>query len=255
MDILARLAGADGACLLGTWVKLPTLETLEMLGHAGFDFVVIDMEHGVHSHESVYRLIFAAQAMKMSAIVRLADRSGNDVQRVLDAGADGIMVPRVREPAEAARLGTDAIFSPQGQRGLGSTSRAGRWGLIPLSDYLLKGREATLRMIQLEDLPALERVEEFVAVPEINGLFLGLGDLFLSSGLPPTHPTVQALVARALAAAQRRGIPCGIAVGTAEEAARYREMGFPIIMISNDCTLFGRAAAQLVRTARGPTSP
>jgi 2-keto-3-deoxy-L-rhamnonate aldolase RhmA len=183
--------------------------------------------------------------------VRLADRSGSDVQRVLDAGADGIMVPRVREPAEAAGLAADAIFSPDGQRGLGSTSRAGRWGLIPMSEYLDKGRHATLRMIQLEDLAALQRVEEFVAVPEVNGIFLGLGDLFLSTGMPATHPTVQALAARALAAATGRGIPCGIAVGTAEEVARYRQMGFPMIMISNDCTLFGRAAAHIVKTARG----
>lgn len=249
MNIVAAL-GQAGAQMLGTWVKLPTLETMEMLGHAGFDCVVIDTEHGPHGHETVYRLIFAAQAMGMGALVRLPDRSGSDVQRVLDAGADGILVPRVLDVDEARRVGRQAIHSPAGDRGLGSTSRAGRWGMTPTGDYLARGRDATLRMVQLEDWEALDRVEAFVDVEEINGIFLGLGDLMLSSGKSPSDPAVQALVDRALAAAQARGIPCGVAVGTAEEAKRHLDRGFPLVMIGNDCTMFGRAAAGLITAAR-----
>ena len=249
MNVVARLR-EPGARLLGTWVKLPTLETMEMLGHAGFDLVVIDTEHGSHGQETTYRLIFAAQAMGMAALVRLPDRSGSDVQRVLDAGADGVLVPRVMSSAEAGMVARQAIHSPQGERGLGSTSRAGRWGMIPMADYLQRGREATLRMVQLEDWSAIEEVEAVVETKEINGIFLGLGDLMLSSGKPPSHPDVQALVARALAAAQRRGLPCGIAVGTGEEAKEHFDQGFPLVMVSNDCTMFGRAAAALVGSAR-----
>lgn len=250
MDLVAALT-RPGAQVLGTWVKLPSLETMEMLGHAGFDCVVIDTEHGVHGHETTYRLIVAAQASGMGALVRLPDRTGSDVQRVLDAGADGILVPRVLDPDEARRVGRHAIHAPAGERGLGSTSRAGRWGLIPMSDYLARGRDATLRMVQLEDWPALDQVEAFVDVEEINGIFLGLGDLMLSSGRPPSDPAVQALVDRARVAAQRRGIPCGVAVGNADEAKRYLDRGFPLVMISNDCTIFGRAAAGLIAQTRG----
>ena len=250
MDIIAKLA-EPGAQLLGTWVKLSTLETMEMLGHAGFDAVVIDTEHGSHGHETVYRLIFAAQAMGMAALVRVPDRSGSDIQRVLDAGADGILVPRVQSLDEVRRVGRHAMHSPGGDRGLGSTSRAGRWGMVPMADYIERGRSATLRMIQLEDWDALEQVEAVVDVTEINGIFLGLADLMLSSGKPPSDPAVQALVDRAFRAATARGIPCGIAVGSGDEAKRYLDRGFKLVMVGNDCTMFGRAAAALVTSARG----
>lgn len=244
-DFLARTRSPE-ARTVGTWVKLPTIETMEMLGHAGFDFVIIDMEHGPHTHEIVYRLIFAAQAMGMSALVRLADASAADAQRVLDAGADGVLVPRVTSLEAAAATMDRLVFSPAGDRGLGSTSRAGRWGMIPLSDYLERGAARTLRMVQLEDLAALEQVEAFVDVEGVNGVFLGLADLMLSSGLKPADPAVQALAARALKACEARGIPCGVAVGTAADGLAYRDMGFRMVTVSNDCTLFGKAAQAAV---------
>lgn len=250
VDIVSRL-NVTGASLLGTWVKLSTLETMEMLGHAGFDFVVIDSEHGPHTHENIYRLVVMAQAMGMSALVRLPSKFSEDVQRILDAGADGVLLPRVLSPEEALQSTLKLVFSPEGERGLGSTSRAGKWGMAPMADYLEKGRSQTLRMIQLEDLDAIERVEEFCDIAPVNGIFLGLGDLMLSSGLKPSDPRVQKLVEKAFEVTERKGIPCGIATGTAEEGRRYREMGFRMVMVSNDCTLFGRAAASIADEFHG----
>lgn len=250
VDIVSRLNVA-GASLLGTWVKLSTLETMEMLGHAGFDFVVIDTEHGPHTHEGVYRLIVTAQSMGMSALVRLPSKFSEDAQRVLDAGADGLLLPRVQSPEEALQATSNLVFSPEGERGLGSTSRAGKWGMAPLGEYLEKGRTQTLRMVQLEDLDAIERVEEFCDVDPVNGVFLGLGDLMLSSGLKPSDPRVQALVEKAFEVTERKGVPCGIATGTAEEGRRYREMGFRMVMVSNDCTLFGKTVAGVANIFHG----
>src|SRR3954471_18372081 len=84
--------------MIGTWVKIPSLETVELLGHAGFDFVVIDLEHAPHSMDLAYRLIFAAQACGMAALVRLPDHRGGEIQRLLDSGADGLLVPRIDSP-------------------------------------------------------------------------------------------------------------------------------------------------------------
>ena len=232
--------------MLGTWVKLSTLETMEMLGLAGFDAVVIDTEHGSHSHETVYKLIFAAQAMGMGALVRLPDLSNSDAQRALDAGADGVLLPRVTTPEIAADVVAGLVFAPDGSRGLGSTSRAGKWSMRPMADYLDRGRNQTLRMIQLEDLDAIENVEAFCSVPGVNGIFLGLGDLMLSSGLPPRDPKVVALVEKAREVTMRHGLVCGVAAGAAPDAARYRDMGFDLVMVSNDCTIFGRAAQAIV---------
>jgi 2-dehydro-3-deoxyglucarate aldolase/4-hydroxy-2-oxoheptanedioate aldolase len=236
--------------LLGTWVKIPSLETIELLGHAGFDFVVIDMEHAPYSLDLAYRLIFAAQAVGMAALVRLPDHSGSSIQPLLDGGTDGLLVPRVTGLDVADAITRKMVFSPRGERGLGLTSRAGRWGLGQMSDYLARGDEQCLRMIQLEDWDMLEAAANFAALEHVGGIFIGHGDLFLSSGMPAGDPAVRDLTARVLAATNEAGIASGVAVPTPAEAREYLAMGFSMVMVSNDATLFGRAAADAVEAVR-----
>lgn len=243
-------ARSAGRGLLGTWVKIPSLETVELLGHAGFDFVVIDMEHAPLALDRVYELIFAAQRSGLAALVRLPDQLGTTVQPLLDAGADGLLVPRVTSLEIATAITSRMVFAPSGERGLGATSRAGRWGLMPLADYLTRGDQQCLRMIQLEDWATLEAAAKFAALEHVNGVFVGLGDLFLSSGRSANSPEVQALVRTVLDATKDAGVLSGIAVGTPAEAKQYLSLGYSLVMVSNDATLFGRAAAELVRGTR-----
>jgi 2-dehydro-3-deoxyglucarate aldolase/4-hydroxy-2-oxoheptanedioate aldolase len=243
-------ARSAGRGLLGTWVKIPAFETVELLAHAGFDFVVIDMEHSPLALDRVYELIFATQRMGMAALVRLPDQLGTPVQPLLDAGADGLLVPRVASTEIAAAITARMVFGPAGERGLGFTSRAGRWSLMPLPEYLKHGDEQCLRMIQLEDWATLEAAAQFAALKHVNGLFVGLGDLFLSSGKAANTPEVQALVRKVLTATQEAGILSGIAAGTPPEARQYLAMGYSLVMVSNDATLFGKAAAEIARASR-----
>jgi 2-keto-3-deoxy-L-rhamnonate aldolase RhmA len=220
-----RVRGA-GRGLLGTWVKIPAFETVELLAHAG------------------------SQRMGMAALVRLPDHLGSSIQPLLDAGADGLLVPRIASIEMAAQVTARMVFAPRGERGLGFTSRAGRWALRPLPEYLRHGDEQCLRMVQLEDWASLEAAADYAALPHVNGLFLGLGDLFLSSGQAAGTPAVQALVASTLRAAQAAGKLSGIAAGTPEEARKYLAMGYSLVMVSNDATLFGKAAEQVVAATR-----
>lgn len=240
----------SGRGLLGTWVKIPAFETVELLAHAGFDFVVLDMEHSPLSLGRVYELIFATQQLGMAALVRLPDHLGSPVQPLLDAGADGLLVPRIASLDVASAITARMVFSPAGERGLGFTSRAGRWSLMPLPEYLERGDKQCLRMIQLEDWATLESAPKFAALKHVNGLFVGLGDLFLSSGKPASSPEVQALVGNVLKATKDAGILSGIAAGTPAEAKGYLDMGYSLVMVSNDATLFGKAAAEMVRASR-----
>jgi 2-keto-3-deoxy-L-rhamnonate aldolase RhmA len=233
--------------LLGTWVKIPSLETVELLGHAGFDFVVIDMEHAPHAPDMAYRLIFAAQALGMAALVRLPDHTGALVQPLLDGGADGLLVPRMTSVAVADEITRRMVFAPAGDRGLGHTSRAGRWGLGDMHGYLARGNDQCLRMVQLEDWASLEAAADFAALPHVNGIFIGHGDLFLSSGKPPSDPAVTALTTQVLQVARGAGVFCGAAAGSPAEAREYLTQGFSLVMVSNDTTLFGKAAADAVR--------
>jgi 2-dehydro-3-deoxyglucarate aldolase/4-hydroxy-2-oxoheptanedioate aldolase len=242
----ARRLAAGGPTVFGTWVKLPTIETVELLGHAGFDFIVVDMEHAPLTLESAYRAIVMAQAMGMGALVRVPDRSDSHLQRLLDAGADGILVPRVTDAA-TCRASVDAMrFSPTGLRGLGSTSRAGRWGL-DASSYLDNGNDGVVRGVQVEDQGGLRVIDEILAVDGLSALFIGTGDLSLSSGLPAAHPDNDALIANTLERCRARNIPCGTAVGDAAAARAAAERGFRFVMVSNDATMFGTAARDIRR--------
>lgn len=248
-DFLTTLR-EPGACRFGTWVKLGTPETLECLALAGFDFVVIDMEHAPHTFESAYRCLVLAQGLGMKALVRLPDSHGADVQRILDSGADGVLIPRVRSAEDARRIADGMLFSPKGMRGLGITSRAGHWGLKATPQYVQEGNDLVLRAPQLEDPSALQEVEQILDVEGINAIFVGAGDLALASGKPATHPDNVALVDKLVQVANVRNVPCGTAVGDAAAAHKARERGFNFVMVSNDVTLFAKSAAELMRNVR-----
>lgn len=239
--------------MLGTWAKIASLEMIELLGHAGFDFVVVDLEHAPLTVEAAYPMIFAAQAMGMGALVRLSDRQGSQIQRLLDGGADGLLVPHAADIDTADRITRSMVFAPKGTRGLGATSRAGRWGTIPVEDYVRAGDEQCLRMLQLEDWDVMGRAADYLALPHVGGVFVGLGDLFLSTGRTPDQPETVRMVEHVLAAAKRAGKASGIAASTAQEGRRYLDMGYSLVMVSNDTTIFAKAAQVIVSdTLRNP---
>lgn len=244
-----RLAEAE-RCQFGTWVKMPALETVEMLANAGFDFIVIDQEHAPLTLASAYQTIALGQALGMQVLARVPDRSGSHLQRLLDSGIDGILVPRVSSVEVAKSVIDQMIFSPQGDRGLGPTSRAGGWGSVSRADYLKHGDEAVMHAVQLEDKDVLTEIEDIVGLAGLNGIFLGAGDLGLSSGLPTDAPEISGLIANMLTVANRAGIPCGTAVGNAEQALAAAEQGFRYVMISNDASIFRAASASIMTDVR-----
>jgi 2-dehydro-3-deoxyglucarate aldolase/4-hydroxy-2-oxoheptanedioate aldolase len=221
------------------------METVEILALCGYDFIVIDGEHSPLTLESVYRSIALGQALGMQVLVRVADRSGETVQRVLDAGADGILTPQVADASVAAEATGRMVFSSDGgTRGMGATSRAGWWGLASAAEYVEHGRTQLARVIQLESAEALAHVETILDVPTGNAALIGLGDLTLSTGRRPADPVIREMVARFIAAAHERDLPCGTAVANADAAVKAVAEGFDFVLISNDASLFAAAAKQ-----------
>ena len=248
-DFVTQAKNRKGG-MLGTWVKIPALETVQMLADAGFDFVVIDMEHSPMSLQRAAELVACAQAKGMAALVRLADAAAVTIQPLLDAGADGLLVPRVTNLELASAVTRKMVFSPTGQRGLGTTSRAGGWGLGDMQAYLRRGDDECARFIQLEDWQSLEAAADFAALDHVNGIFIGHGDLFLSSGKPPSSPEVRELTRNVLDIAQEAGVLSAAAAGNGEDARAYLDMGFSLVMVSNDLTLFANSAREAVGSAR-----
>ena len=251
-SFIERCAPAARTPQFGTWVKLPSLETVEILARCGYDFIVVDGEHSPLTLESVYRTIALGQALGLQVLVRVADRSGESVQRVLDAGADGILTPQVASAAVASEVTRRMVFTRDGgTRGMGATSRAGAWGLAGTDDYLERGRTQLARIVQLESAQALQHVEEILDVPTVNAALIGLGDLTLETGLKPTDPAIREMVARFVAAAHARDMPCGTAVANADAAVAAVDDGFDFILIGNDASLFAAAAKRQLEQVRG----
>jgi 2-dehydro-3-deoxyglucarate aldolase/4-hydroxy-2-oxoheptanedioate aldolase len=241
--------GAEPA--LGTWVKLPSLEVVEIIARTGYDFVIVDNEHSPLSLESTYRAIALGQALGLVMLVRVPDRSGGTVQRVLDSGADGLLIPQVADRRTAEAVGAQMTFSRDGGvRGMGSTSRAGLWGLRSGAEYLEHGAQRVVHAIQLEEIAALEQAEDLLDAPGVNAAFIGYGDLGLSSGLTADDPGLEELTRKVVDATRKRNMPIGTAVGTPAAAAAMAARGFTYVLVSNDASLFAAAAKNLADDVR-----
>lgn len=250
MNDILRTRRSDEAPQLGVWVKIPAIETIELLAHAGYDFIVVDLEHGPLTLESCYRAIVVAQGRGLRALVRLPDASGSLTQRVLDMGADGLLVPHVSSATVAERVVRGMRFPPSGDRGLGTTSRAGTWGLDATRTYVDRATSHVVAVPQIEDPSAVADVDAICAVEGVDAVLLGLGDLTLSLGRPAHDPAVQEMVDHVLGAAGRAGIPCGAAVRTADAAADAARRGHDFILVGSDVNIFGEAARDLVAATR-----
>ena len=222
--------GRPGSPVYGTWIKLASLETVEAIARAGFDFVVIDLEHSPRTLESAYASMVVAQALGLAALVRVSDRSGTQVQRLLDVVAQ-------------------MQFPPHGARGLGSTSRAGQWGGVSQQAYLERA-DGLVRCVQLESEEAIGNAGAILDTPGVNAVLLGLGDLTLSTGLTAADPTIVGWADTVLRQAGQRNVPCGTAVGTTEAARQAAERGYSFILVNNDIGLFADAARATMSAVR-----
>ncbi len=246
----AALARTEGPAL-GTWVKLPVMESIELIALAGFDFVVIDLEHSPMNLETAYRLIGTAGHLGVAPIVRIPTLEGGIVQRILDAGAEGVMLPHV-DSVEQARAAVRAVrFPPLGTRGVGGTSRAGAWGATDRAEYLRYGQEEVVLIAQLESAAAASAAGEIAAVPGVDALLVGAADLSTSEGTTEDDPRIVELIASAVKACAAAGKPVGNAGGASAAAVQAAvDTGFTFTLMSNDASLLGAAARAAVTAGR-----
>ncbi|MER7993359.1 HpcH/HpaI aldolase family protein [Micromonospora chalcea] len=233
---------------LGTWVKLPVMESVELLALAGFDFVVVDLEHAPIDLQTAYQLIGTANHLGLAPIVRIPALDPGLTQRILDAGAEGVMVPHV-DTVEQARAAVAAVrFPPLGARGVGSTSRAGAWGAMPRAEYLRYGQEEVVLVVQIESARAASSAGAVAAVPGVDALLVGAADLSTSEGTTEDDPRVVALVGSAVKDCLAAGVPIGNSGGAdADAVRRAADAGFSFTLLSNDASLLGAAARAAVQ--------
>jgi 2-keto-3-deoxy-L-rhamnonate aldolase RhmA len=242
-DRLAR----SGTTLIGAWVKLPTTAGVELLALAGFDFVIVDMEHAPLGIETVYELIGAALGRDLVPLVRVPDAGASVISRVLDSGAAGVLVPHVDDVGTAEQVIGAARFPPQGTRGFGPTVRAGAWG-GDVAGYRRSADQAFV-VPQLESRQAIEAAASIGALDGLGGLFVGPADLTVATGLGSATAEFRSLLSAATSAAKRNGVPIGTAVDADPAAVRELALIYDFVVIASDASLLRGAAAAVVDAA------
>lgn len=200
----------NGEVCLGTWVTLGHPGIAEIFAKAGFDWIVVDMEHSTITIDQAGELIRVIDAENVSPLVRLTNNDANLIKRVMDAGAHGIVVPNVNNAADA-KLAVEATrYPPQGIRGVG-LGRAQQYG-PGFKDYLEWQREGPIVIIQIEDIVALDCLEEIFATFGVDGFIIGPYDLSCSMGIPGEfdRPEFSIAIEKILKTAIRVGCPAGI---------------------------------------------
>lgn len=237
------------APLLGTLLSLPAPEISEMLSLVGFDWLFIDIEHSTLALADAQRML---QAMRgdCSGLVRVASASAVCIKQVLDLGADGIIVPQVNSADEARQVVAWAKYPPLGNRSVG-IGRAHGYGLS-FADYVAKANDQTAVIIQIEHIQAVNNLDEILAVPGIDGVFIGPYDLSgsLNQLGEVQHPDVQRAIQRVKTACAQRGMPVGTFALQANTAQTELASGIQFIAVGTDALFVwqsGRALVQQIR--------
>jgi 2-keto-3-deoxy-L-rhamnonate aldolase RhmA len=217
----------SGQPALGVSVMIPSPQIVEMVGRLGFDWVLIDCEHGTIGLESVEIMAMAAEAAGIVPIVRPQSNASEAISRVMDRGAMGVQVPHVNSAADARHVVEAVKFYPQGRRGLAAGTRPAGYGFgLSMDRYVEEANRQTLVCVQLEEVEALGNLEDILQVGGVDVFFLGPSDLSQSMGLPgrTDAPEVQEAIDRAFAAIVAAGKVPGSA-GGAQAVARYLKKG------------------------------
>jgi len=188
-----------GRAAFGVMCTFPSPPVVEMLGHLGFDWILLDNEHGSITVDSAEACIAAAELAGIAPIVRPVANRPEVIAPFLDRGAWGVQVPHVNT-AEEARAAVDAVkYAPEGHRGIFSGGRPARYGFKgTTAEYAKAANRETLVCVMLEEVEAIDNLPELVAVPGVDVFFIGSGDLSQSMGYTgqPAHPEVQSLMER-----------------------------------------------------------
>jgi 2-dehydro-3-deoxyglucarate aldolase/4-hydroxy-2-oxoheptanedioate aldolase len=237
----ARLRRRDR--LIGSFVTLPALEVVEVMGAAGVDWLIIDCEHAPLDAFWAQRLL---QAARVPGVIRVADGHEPTLKRALDTGAAGVVVPMVNTAQQARAIVSHCKYPPLGTRGVGIV-RAQGYGL-GFQEYVARANESTAVIVQIEHITAVENIDAIVAVPGVDAAFVGPYDLSGSMGRlgQVDHIDVLAAIEGVRLACERAGMPLGIYAGSAAAARPYLEKGFTLIAVGIDTFLLGQAARQIV---------
>ena len=242
-----------GEPTLGTFVGTASPVTAEVCAAAGFDWLLLDLEHGAGGEEQVGATVLAAAAYGVPTVVRVESDARIRVGRVLDAGVAGVMLPRIDGVEQARAALIHLRYPPRGDRGVATYNRACRFGLDP--GALDRADDEVLGIVQVESARAVAAAEEIAALDGVDVLFVGPRDLSHDLGVPGqvTAPVFVDALEQVRLAARKHGKACGLLVPDGAAAAAKLAEGWTFVTVGSDSMLLATAAvAQLARARERP---
>jgi 4-hydroxy-2-oxoheptanedioate aldolase len=234
-----------GQAQIGLWSSLSSSYTVEVIAGAGFDWLLLDMEHSPNDLESLLGQLQAAAPYPTHPVVRVPWNDMVAIKRVLDVGAQSLLVPYVSTPQEAAAAVSYTRYPPGGARGVAGTTRATRFGRI--KDYARRAQEEICLLVQVETRSGLENIEAICAVEGIDGVFIGPADLHASLGYPGevANPKVKPMIDDALRRIRKAGKAPGILTPEEADARHWLQCGALFVAVGADVGILARGADAL----------
>ncbi|WP_347312787.1 HpcH/HpaI aldolase family protein [Defluviimonas sp. SAOS-178_SWC] len=247
-EFRARIRAGD--LLVGTFIKTPAPHVVEILGHAGLDFAVIDQEHAPIDLGQMDMLALAGRAVGLPLLSRRWGAQTDWIAPLLDLGLTGVMVPHVLDPAGAEAV-CDAVRFARRKRGLSPSPRAGNYGGMSIPDYRKASDESSVIMLQIEDESALAHLDDIAAIEDADLLFVGPADLSQSMGVGFPSPNLDAAIERIVEAGRKAGRAIGLFVGDASAIPAWHAKGVSLFVCGSDQALLRKSAAQMMSSAKG----
>lgn len=247
-----KRALTQGQVVIGTMISEMRSPAIGLImAKAGFDFMFIDMEHGAYNIETVADLIKVARLAGIAPLVRVPDPAYFLLSRPLDAGAMGLMVPRIEDIATVEHIVRSVKYPPWGSRGCSTYKGHSDYTHVDTQEFTRFQNQEVLVILQIERQPAIEQIEEIAAVPGVDVCLIGPNDLTLSLGAQSHRdPIVVAAIERVIAACDAAGIASGIHIGDVEELGMWMRKGMRMITCSNDTAFLSSGASQVVQGLR-----
>jgi 4-hydroxy-2-oxoheptanedioate aldolase len=237
-----KAALKEGRRQIGMWCSIPDSGLVELLAGCGYDWLLIDTEHAAMGPVEAMPLMQAAAPYPVSTIVRPGWNNPVEIKKLLDCGAQTLLVPYVQTADEARAAVASVRYPPAGIRGVAGVTRASRFGAV--KDYTRRAHEEICLLVQVETADALGSIEEIAAVDGVDGIFIGPADLAASMGYPgePSHAEVKAAVLNAIRRIRGAGLPAGILSLDQPFLREAADAGAGFIAVDVDSVLLRRHA-------------
>lgn len=238
----------DGKIVFGPFLKITDPAVVEIMGFAGFDFAIIDEEHGPISMESAQNMIRAAESVNITPIIRVGDNNEALILRALDIGAQGIEIPQVNSRSDAVRAVKSVKYSPQGERGVCRYVRAANYSSMDKFKYFKSANDETMIIAHIEGVKGINNLDEILLVSGIDVIFIGPYDLSQSLGIPGevNHPLVVEKMKEVILKCKENKVAVGTFADDVKTAKSWISLGIQYMSFSVDVGILYEASKNII---------